>query len=193
MKKSALPKSKGFAPMLLLLAVVVILLAAGLWFFLSGKTISTPATANPEANKNVTQPTLPEGDITSTMPDIIARGQNLVCDWKFPVESTENPFNTGKLWTNGSNGRSSVTGTVSGMSMEADALYTDDTIYSWINVGGTKTGIKFNQDEITEMNNSMTPQEKQQAEQVRASMIFHCEPWTPDASKFVVPTDITFQ
>ncbi|HUQ84906.1 MAG TPA: hypothetical protein VM077_01155 [Candidatus Limnocylindrales bacterium] len=140
-----------------------------------------------------TESAVPSGDTTSTFPDIIGRGQDLECDWKLPTAGPENPFGTGKLYTTGSKGRSEIKGTTNGIAIEADAIYKDDSAYTWITVAGTTTGFKFSKSELESMNTEMTVEQKQQAEQIRNKMIFQCKPWTPDESKFALPTGVEFK
>lgn len=131
-------------------------------------------------------------ELNTTIPDIVGRGQNLECDWRMPVEG-ENPFNKGTLWTTTNKGRSTITATIGGMEAEGNAIYMNNTAYSWMILGGQKIGMKFTEATLNEANKSLSPQEKQQAEQIRQNMIFNCKPWNPDETKFILPSDITFE
>lgn len=132
-------------------------------------------------------------ELTTTIPDIVGRGQSLACDWKLPVEAGESPFNHGKLWTTDSKGRSTMSADISGMVMEAHAVYQGNTAYTWMLVGDQKIGMKFSPSELDAMSSSMTAQERQQAEQISRSMRFNCQPWSPDETKFILPSDVDFR
>lgn len=184
----------GLAPIALIGIVIAILLvgAAG-WYFISGRS-TTPSgsteTPETESREQVAEPT---GEISDTMEALIGRGQSLECDWKMPNMPEGAAMSNGKLWTTGNKGRSQVSGNVSGMSMEANAIFKDNTVYSWVMFGGQKMGFKMNPEELSDANNSMSAEQKQQAEQIRSQMIFNCQAWTPDESKFALPSDIIFR
>jgi len=183
--------SQGFSAVIaLIIAAVVIVGIVGAVMMRRGST-SAPSTAS---DRSTTETASPTGDMSSTITDLVARGQSLECDFKMPtVTGQPNPFGTGKLYTTGKKGRSMISGNASGMNMEANAIYEDETAYSWITVAGTTMGFKFDKDKMDSMSSEMTPEQKQQAEQVRASMLFQCKPWTPDESKFVLPTGVEFK
>lgn len=178
---------------MLIYGVVVLLVAGGIgWYVLTQQGNNAATTATPmEPTSTAIQPTVGTGNINTTMPDLVARGQNLECDWKLPVQQPG--FSDGKLWTTGNKGRSTIAGTVSDMSMEANAIYADGTVFSWVDLAGQKKGFKITPEEAKQMNNTMSPEEKQQAEQIRQQMVFHCQPWTPDPTKFTLPTDVVFE
>jgi hypothetical protein len=133
------------------------------------------------------------GELTTTASDIIGYGQDLACDWKIPLGASTSPFTAGKLWTSSGRGRSTTTAEMNGTSIEANVMYLKSTAYAWITTDGQKTGMKLDPSSIEEFNRSMTPQERQQAEQIRSSMLFTCHTWTPDETKFILPPDVTFE
>lgn len=184
---------KGFAPTLIIIAIAVVIIAIAGGFFVMNRSGSSPSVPT-ETSSESPSDTASSGEITSTLPDVIGRGENLECDFRIPVEQgSENPFNAGKLWTTGNQGRSTITANVNGSQMEANAIYKDNTAYTWMSMAGKTMGYKFSQSELEKMDSSLTPEERQQAEQVRSEMLFNCNPWTPDASKFVLPSDVNFQ
>ncbi len=181
-------------------AVILIIIAAVVFAGIAGVTMlrrpssSTPSAAMERASDATEESTIPAGETTSTLPGIIEQGKNLECDWKLPTDAGEaNPFGTGKLYTTANKGRSMISGNSSGMSIDGNAIYKDGEAYSWITVAGTTMGFKFDKAELENMNSEMTPEQKQQAEQIRAKMIFDCKPWTPDESKFTLPTGVEFK
>lgn len=156
----------------------------------SGITSGTPL-SDPPAEETV--PTQSLSDLRTTMPDVIGRGEDLECEWKLPEEAEETPFNSGKLWTTANQGRSTIDTDINGIKVQANAIYKDNNAYSWMEVNGTKLGFKYSQRNLDEMNDKMTPQERQQAEQIRQQMIVTCDPWTVDETKFALPEDVSFR
>jgi hypothetical protein len=134
-------------------------------------------------------------DLHSTLQGLIDRGQSLECDFTPPTHAGVSTSN-GKVWTTGRMGRSQISANIGGaaqITMEANALFKNGEMNTWVNVNGRKTGFHMSQAEAQARSNSMTAEQKQQAEQFRAEMVFNCHPWTVDESKFTLPTDVTFQ
>jgi hypothetical protein len=187
--------SKGFSAVSIIVILAALAVIGGGVYYLWSE--SSPATQSsseaPTAGSSDIEESIETGEFRSTLPRIVGRGESLECDWRMPVENPDSPFSTGKLWTTGNQGRSAISGSINGASMEANAIYKDNAAYSWMEFSGVKMGFKFSQSEIDSMNNAMTAEQKQQAEQIRQEMIFSCKPWTPDASKFTLPTDVEFK
>ena len=186
---------KGFSAVVAIILGVIILAGVGAYVMMNRPTSSKSKSAatgkSAPLNKEVAVPT---GELSSTFEDLVGKGKNLECDWKLPTSgTTPNPFGTGKLYTAGNRGRSMISGSASGMSIDGNGIYKDGVAYSWVSVGGTTVGFKFDKAELEKMSSEMTPEQKQQAEQIRAKMIFQCKSWTPDESKFALPTGVEFK
>lgn len=184
--------SRGFSAIVAVVIAALVLGGIGVFVMSRRTSTSTPSSSVDRSTPAGTESAVPTGDLSSTIQDVVGRRQNLECDWKMPVEG-ENPFGTGKLWTTGNKGRSQIAGATSGVGMEGNAIYKDNEVYSWISVAGTTMGFKFDKAELESMNAEMTAEQKQQAEQIRSEMIFQCRPWTPDESKFTLPTGVEFK
>lgn len=187
--------SSGFSTIGLLVVLgAAAIIGFGLFFAtqLNSKTLPLASITKNSVGNIAPSETLTNRELNTTIPDIVGRGQNLECDWRMPVEG-ENPFNKGTLWTTAHKGRSTITATIGGMEAEGNAIYMNNTAYSWMILGGQKVGMKFSEATLNEANKSLSPQEKQQAEQIRQNMIFNCKPWNPDETKFILPSDITFE
>jgi hypothetical protein len=201
MNKKLFLSQQGLAPLMIAIIIGVIALAVAGGYYGMRRSATPVVTSTKSTSDNTSTSTTSTspvitGETRSTLTDVIGRGQNLECDWKLPASTTaeENPFNAGKLWTTGNKGRSTITANLSeGMTMEGNAVYKDNTIYSWIQTAGTKMGFKFTPSELAEMDSSMTAQQRQQAEQIKQEMNFNCQPWTPDESKFELPSDVEFR
>ena len=188
--------SAGFSTVTVILTAIVVLAGIGAAVMMSQRG-ATPSASNVEKSmveQKTASKTAAIDNVSSTFPDIVGKGKNLECDWKIPNPSAAtNPFGQGKLYTTANKGRSALSGNVSGTVFDANAIYKDNSVYSWIDFGGNKTGFKFDPEELTELNSNMTPEQKQQAEQIKSEMIFNCKSWTPDESKFVLPTGVDFK
>lgn len=186
---------KGVSTVVIVVIIAIILLAAGAFFMMKKPQSSVSISATgPKINTTKTAPTVSTGEMSGTFDELVGKGQSLECDFVLPSsDGKPNPFGTGKLYTTGSKGRSMMTGNTSGMSMEANAIYKEGMAYSWVKVGETTMGFKFDKDKMKEMSSGMTPQQIQQGEQFRAKMNFKCKPWTPDESKFILPTGVEFK
>jgi len=184
---NSLKSQQGIAPLLIVGIVALVLLAGGGIYYASRPVPGTPITPTTRDTQ-----TIPTGEVSTNINDLLNKGQAMECDWHSPAGPTAN--DTGKLWTDGTRGRSAITTNIaSGLSMDANALYTKGDMYSWMNINGTKMGFKIARKEGEEMNDTMTAEQKKQAEQYRQEMVFNCRAWTVDPSKFVLPTDVTFE
>ncbi len=182
--------------MVIVIIAAIVLIGVGVFAMTRrpSSTTSTPSSAGEQSTDATSKDSVPTGETTSTLPDIIGRGQNLECDWRLPTETgSANPFGTGKLYTTGNKGRSTISGGTEGVAIEGNAIYKDGEAYSWITVAGNTMGFKFDKAELEKMSSEMTPEQKQQAEQIRSKMIFSCKSWTPDESKFALPAGVEFK
>jgi hypothetical protein len=189
---------KGFSSIsLLVILATAIILGIGAYILSHGTTYSPLPSMRSSAQRAQAQATpdatLTSGEITSSIPDIVGHGQNLECEIKIPIHGPDNPFSNGKLWTSGGKGRSTISAHAAGIPMDANAIYQNGIAYTWIITGGQKIGMKFNPDAINDADMSLSPQQRQQAEQLRSSMLFTCQPWAPDDTKFQLPADVEFQ
>lgn len=185
---------KGFSGAAVVVIAAIILVGIGAFVMMRRPSSTTPSTSTERSTSTTTETAIPTGEMSSTISDVVGKGQNLECDWKMPTSGdAPNPFGAGKLYTTGNKGRSMISGSSSGMAIDGNAIYKDGEVYSWISVAGTTMGFKFDKAELESMNESMTAEQKQQAEQIRSEMIFNCKPWTPDESKFELPTGVEFK
>jgi hypothetical protein len=189
---------KGFSAIgLIIVLLCLAAIGAGVYYLWTESSApssqSTAAPETPEYAQATVAAAPTTGEFRSSLPRLVNRGDSLECDWRMPTEMPDSPFNTGKLWTMGNQGRSSINGNFNGVAMEANAIYKDSAAYTWMTFNAAKTGYKFSQSTLDSMNNNMTPEQMQQSQQIREEMIFNCRAWTPDPTKFVLPTDVTFK
>jgi hypothetical protein len=185
--------NRGFSAIVAVVVVAVLLVGIGAAVMMRD---SSPSSSSSERGRGPVATDSEEtvgGEIESTLPDIISRGQSLECDWRMPIEEADNPFGTGKLYTTGNKGRSMITGNLGGGDFEGNAIYMNNEVYTWMNIGGNTIGFKFDESELSEADSEMTPEERVQAEQIAQDRIFNCSPWTPDESLFVLPEGVSFE
>lgn len=189
----------GIAPLIMVLIIGAIGVIAAGSYYVSTRSGSSPMESTTAGTESATGAettsegaAIPEGEFTGNIEDIIGRGQNVECDIKNPVASGA-PF-TGKMWGTGPQGRSQINTTIGdGLAMEANAIYKDGTVYTWSYMNNNLVMAKtISQSEAQTANDSMTDEEKQKAMQYRQEMVFNCRAWTPDASKFALPSGVEF-
>ncbi len=184
---------KGFSTPVIVGIGLVVLGVIGFIVFIQKSTLEDLSNSTKEKIIHEKNDTDFIGESTGTITNLISRGKNLQCDWKIPGEAENNLFGTGKIWTTDNKGRSQIAGNTAGVNMEANTIYIDNNIYMWLETAGIKQGFQFTNETLKEETESMTAEKKQQAEQISREMRFNCQPWTPDESKFQLPTDIDFQ
>ncbi len=187
---------KGFSAISFLIVIAMLAIIGGGIYYLkiesAASIVSNPTNTQEVAGED-TLVTSSTGEFRSSLPRLVARGDALECDWRLQVEDSTSQARAGKLWTMGNQGRSSGTGSVNGVAMEANTIYKDEVAYTWVEPSGNNVGFTFAQSLLEETDNAMNPEQKQQAEQISQEMIFDCKSWVPDLSKFEVPSDVQFR
>lgn len=188
---------KGFSPVIIIVIVAVVLLGAVGFFFSQqksappsphGDTASNAQQVTAVSPKTESGPSIMEGSYF----DLLKAGDSLECEWK-PTATSLQPAH---VWANGGKARSTITTTEqgAGQPVEANAIFRDGKIYSWVKISGmAPIGFMMTQEEVQNANQGLTPQQKQQALQYQKKMSFTCKPWLVDESKFTPPADIQFQ
>lgn len=161
-------------------AVGVVVIAAGAYFMMGSSSQSS--LSSDEMNERNAQ--VSESSV-GTMADIMARGGA----WKCTVSTTASGVTSGgTVYVADGKVRGDFTsqvpqaGTVE-VHMIADGTYA----YTWTNM--MKTGFKMSTAKPAETNDTPTAYAQ---DFYNAKYDYQCSPWTADASKFVLPTDITF-
>lgn len=194
---------QGFAFISVIVAVVLIgaITAVGYSAYTKNQKAAfntSVETASTGSDSTATVSTTSDTDASlredTTFLEVIARGENLECDWTTP--NTENPM-LGKLYTTAGKARSSATSSqaVAGMSIQADAVYKDNGVSGWLTMNGSvmPQGFKFTEAELKDMGDDLTEEQKQQGELYRQNMQFDCKPWSVDQTKFELPSGVTFE
>ena len=172
-----------------LLAVVV---AGGGYYLWSSQ--SAPAQSNTQgtsqqetqaqADQNAAQ-AAQSGDYSGSLADLAARGGS----WQCSVDSKAlDAASSGTTYVSGNLVRADFTTTVQSYGkVESHLIVRDGYSYSWspIMPGGIKTKVTAAGQGGTSTSGS--------GASANQSYSYHCEPWTPDASLFAVPANVTFR
>ncbi len=153
-----------------LLAIVVI--AGGVYYITNGDRISATLMGDTAQ--------MPAGPMS--LKEMIASGVSQQCTFS---DDSSGAQTAGTVYVGGGKVRGDFSatsgGTVMGMHMIADGT----TMHTWID--GMTSGFSMNMAAAQSSTNT------QQSFDSDKKIDYRCEPWTVDASRFVLPSDITFQ
>lgn len=190
---------RGIAPAVLAAIIAgVILLAGGTFLLFAGNSdqssnSETAETANTPGSEQLSDS---PGDFTGSYFDAIGRGDPVQCKWRVPEElAGEFQVGEGDFYTDGvSRGRSDATFQNNGANFAAHSILTSDAVYNWTELpgGSGSVGFKLPRADLEAASDDLSPQEQQQAQEIRAQYSFNCQPWTVDESKFELPAGVTF-
>ncbi|MDD5710768.1 MAG: hypothetical protein PHV43_01545 [Candidatus Colwellbacteria bacterium] len=154
-----------------IIIAVVVVLAAGAAYFLwgSGGSINTAQDA-------------------ASIKELIARGENLTCTFS---RADEGNSMDGTIYVSGGKVRGDFSLIQDGQSFESHMIQDADFAYVW-NTGGPlgAAGFKMSVSADEEVSSG---EGEYQAVDLEEQLDTKCSRWSPDASKFVPPSNITFQ
>lgn len=158
----------------IVLAIIVIALIAYFAFGRKGsdtteQSNTTSSSQSSDQSSNSTK--------TSSLKSLISSG-NQSCTYN-------DGQTTGVVYTANGKARMDFTSTTNGVSTASHSVIDGDIYYSWID--GQPSGFKFS------MNQSTTGSAgSNQNVDVNKETNYNCSSWSPDNSKFVLPTGVTF-
>lgn len=156
---------------LLAVIIAIVVIGGGAWYL----STTPPPTAAPEGTAGETG--------TASFAQFVAQGGSRSCD--VTVANPTAPAQ-GVVYVSGSQVRADFTTqpvTAGGSSISAHMIQTDGYVYSWTDM--VPQGVKV---AITQGAGAAASQ----GFDVNAEVSYDCSPWIPDASKFVVPSTVTF-
>lgn len=119
--------------------------------------------------------------------ELIARGGDHMCTFD---QTVENSHSTGTVYVSGGKMRgdfkSDVNAVGTNMSVESHMISDGEFMWSWSNM--MPSGFKMKIDQTATPSNGAG----QGAFDANMKLAYDCDPWTPDASKFTLPSAITF-
>jgi hypothetical protein len=137
-----------------------------------------------DTNEN---PEIPSGKKMSFSQFIATEKGAFECTVNHSINNVEGQ---GKVWVSDGMMRSSYTGKFSGIESSSSMIIRDGYTYSW---GSALPGTGFKSRFIDPTKTDINPLE---SEQFRANFEqiggYDCQAWTPDESKFIIPSDIVF-
>lgn len=161
--------------------VLILLVAGGAYLMMSSKGKSQP-----QAQTTNTQTAKPQttNSLKGTILGLLSGGQNVNCQVTYPdnkgtgtVYVSDKKF-AGDFTMKGTDGKE-TTG-----HMISDGTY----MYLWSS--GIPMGIKMN---LEAAKNAAQNTQNVQSVDINQEVGLNCSPWTPDNSKFTIPTDINFR
>ena len=161
-------------------AVVAVAVVAGLWYYLSGMGANT-TTPSDQAGAVASQDEATSG--TGTLESLIARGGNYQCTVTISNEGTQS---SGVVYISGNKLSGDFTAVAQGVTVKAYMISDGEYVYSWSDM--VAQGFKM----PVEVSSSASAGAAQTGIDMAAGVSYDCDPWTPDASKFVPPTTIEF-
>jgi hypothetical protein len=161
-----------------IIVIIVLLLLGGGGVYMM-KRQSAPAPTTQQA-ANPTGSTAPNGTI-GTLKGLLTSAIPQACTFSTQGQNTSN----GTIYVNGGKMRGDFTSTSQGQSINGHMIL--DSGYSYIWTDMMKTGMKVAMPE----GNTTTP--STQGFDVNQQVTYSCKPWIPDATKFTLPSDITFR
>jgi hypothetical protein len=156
---------------------ILILLGAGGMYVMTQKSVKAPAPPAPTAEPTKATAAEAKGTIKS----LLASGVPQSCTFT----SEKQASTSGTVYIAGGKMRGDFTTTSQGQSMTGHLIIDSGYSYIWSDLltRGMKVALTEGSASATTANQGMD---------VNQSVSYTCKPWTPDASKFTLPTNITF-
>lgn len=152
------------------LVLAIVVLGGGAWYVSSHKG-AAPAEEAGQAEQGTSE--------KGTLGALLALGGSLTCNVTMPTAGGES---TGVVYISNGQVRSDVVAAVGDKQMAAHMIKNGDYLYSWTDAYPQGVKIKMTATTATSGQGYDPNQEVQ----------YSCMPWVPDASKFEVPTTVTF-
>ena len=161
--------------------VAVLVVAGGIWYWVSSSGTAGTPSSTASSTATGTQPAAQ----TTTLRALATQGGNYTC-----TVSTiaDNGQTTGSVFTAGGKTRLDFKITLNGTDTTMHTIRTGTTAYTWVEgqSAGTKSTITTSSSIVPQ------PQGGVIAVNDNVQVASDCHPWSPDATKFVPPTGITF-
>lgn len=158
------------------LIVAVVVIGGGAWYFSthSSGTPAAPGTGGAAGGQQETG--------TLSFKELLALGGSQTCQ---VTVATASAPSTGTVYISGMDVRSDVVASANGTQVNAHMIKTGDTIYAWTDMAPQGVKMKFDASAQTSGHSSG-------AYDANAQVQYSCAPWVADASKFAVPSSVSF-
>lgn len=162
------------------IVVAIAVVGGGIWY-VSGQKAEAPADGEPVTGAEET------ADGSGTLADLMKRSGSYKCTVEVkPTQANANTESSGTVYVGNGKMRgdfSTVVAAMGGKKVESHMLTTDGYVYTWSDM--MPQGMKIQVDTTGEV-------ATQTGMDANAAVDYHCSPWTVEASRFTVPTNITF-
>ncbi len=169
------------------------LLPALFSLLLSGCTLNQAAQTTPPST---TQPNTQSdqsmaNNITGSLEDLINQSKSLKCTWQYTDPQNQSQ-GQGEIFVSGKKFSGSTTIQVPGQNPITSEMISDGQwLYQW--GGPLAQGVKMNISELQDMGSDQTNDQAQSAyKTLNQQYQYHCQAWTPDQSKFQLPSGVKF-
>lgn len=183
-----------------------LLILLGLIFlFLIGYGVYTKTQKTPETNRDImlvddndndkdTEDTKTDSSMKGSMFDLLKSGDNLVCTFNSTSE-TGDVEGTTYISNNKMRGDFVIKDGISNMT--SSMISDGEWLYSWSSAMPQGMKMKLDQFADQDSTNPDTPVSNENTDQtplddLKQDYDYDCDSWSVDASKFVIPTDVTF-
>ena len=148
-------------------------------------------------NKTVTKPVITQPIMTpfafqGSVLDLIHRGGNFTCTWNSTLNNSKL---SGTTYISGDK-YSSISDVTSVINITVHAIGDGQKMYVWSEIPNMPIkGMVFPYSDLaaTKPSGTANTTQIQQAKQMMKKINYNCKEWTPDSSKFIVPSNIKFQ
>jgi hypothetical protein len=160
-----------------IVAIVLGLVVLGgiVYFAMANRNSTEPVSTQKEQKNTETTPT--SNVQKSSLKNLVAQG-NQQCTYQDGQTS-------GTVYTSNGKARMDFTSVANGVSMSSHSIIDSDTYYAWVD--GQTTGFKISINQTAQGSVGSN-----QNVDVNRTMDYNCSSWSPDNSKFSLPTGITF-
>jgi hypothetical protein len=125
------------------------------------------------------------GDFSGSMEELVARGGNYRCTFSHQSDTDDS---SGTIYISGSSIRGDFVSLIQRINVESHMIQSGGYIYTWSST--MPTGFKLKVATTTEAGGTAIPGQYSDVDQTYS---YDCESWSPDNSKFSIPSTITFK
>lgn len=173
-----------------IILAILILGLGGFFLLRTQRSTQTEVRRTIESPTAAVSPTTTSGIFSGSVSDLIKRGGNFKCTWDSTVN---NAALKGTAYISGNKYAAESNVSTAQMTIKANMIGDGVKMYIWTEIPNMPTiGTVMSYDQINAAKPT-TAAETQQANNLLQRYNYNCEPWTPDSSKFIIPSNITFR
>jgi hypothetical protein len=164
------------------IVLVILILLGGGAYIMSQKSSKAPVplTAQPASPTATTAPTAASA-AEGTLKSLLTSGVPQICTFANKKQATTN----GTIYVSGGKMRGDFTSANQGQNITGHIIVDSGNNYIWTDLSNRGMKIALTAEQTGGTANA-------QSMDLNQTVSYACKPWAPDASKFTLPTDITF-